>query len=337
MKSYQSHIARLASDRAARADEPSRPLIYECRGDQPSLDHFCEWLHQESSRLLAESTEWGAVLFRGFPVRDSHDFDRVVSSFGLENFPYYESLSNAVRINYTPRVFSANEAPPTVKIYLHHEMAQTPIYPERLFFFCQQPAAEGGQTPLCRSDLLWQTIEQTFAEFAERCRCLGLRYTHVMPPEEDFGSGMGRSWASTLRASSTEEAEARLRQLGYQWEWLNDRSLRVTTPRLPAVLQIDGERRSFFNQLLAAYQGWKDSRNDPAGAVRFADGSTIDGSIVGQIAQIAEAITYDHSWQQGDVLLLDNRVVMHGRRIFSGLRKVLASLAEPRKNCWTDS
>jgi hypothetical protein len=45
-----------------------------------------------------------------------------------------------------------------VAIYLHHEMAQTPIYPSRLFFFCEQPATEGGATPICRSDVLWERL-----------------------------------------------------------------------------------------------------------------------------------------------------------------------------------
>ena len=43
-------------------------------------------------------------------------------------------------------------------------------------------------------------------------------------------------------------------------------------------------------------------------------------------ADIAEDLTFDVPWQDGDVALVDNYVAMHGRRTFSGTRKVLASL-----------
>ena len=43
-------------------------------------------------------------------------------------------------------------------------------------------------------------------------------------------------------------------------------------------------------------------------------------------ADIAEALTFDVPWQDGDIALVDNYVAMHGRRTFSGTRKVLASL-----------
>jgi hypothetical protein len=51
---------------------------------------------------------------------------------------------------------AANEAPASVMLCLHHEMAQTPIHPSKLFFFCEQAAESGGATPLCRSDVLWE-------------------------------------------------------------------------------------------------------------------------------------------------------------------------------------
>jgi alpha-ketoglutarate-dependent taurine dioxygenase len=42
--------------------------------------------------------------------------------------------------------------------------------------------------------------------------------------------------------------------------------------------------------------------------------------------RLAETLTVDLQWQQGDVALIDNLRVMHGRRAFAGERRVLASL-----------
>ena len=38
------------------------------------------------------------------------------------------------------------------------------------------------------------------------------------------------------------------------------------------------------------------------------------------------SFTFDIPWQSGDVAVLDNFLVMHGRRPFEGKRAVLASL-----------
>ncbi len=150
-------------------------------------------------------------------MTNPEDFDAVVSAFNFPNFSYADSLSNAYRINYTPRVFSANEAPSDITIFLHHEMAQTPIYPSKLFFFCQTAADEGGATPICRSDVLWKRLCEQCPDFAEACRVRGLKYSNVMPAETDESSGMGRSWQSTFSVDTREAAEARLAKLaGYQ-------------------------------------------------------------------------------------------------------------------------
>jgi Taurine catabolism dioxygenase TauD, TfdA family len=302
------------------------PLVLECQSAGIARDAACAWVNARRDELLAQAAEHGAVLFRGFPLATADDFDAFVAAFDLPNFPYDESLSNAVRINKTPRVFTANEAPPTVNIYFHHEMAQTPMYPSRLFFFCEQPAAEGGATPLCRSDILWERLAERQPRFAGDCEAKGLKYTNVMPSENDPASGMGRGWQSTLRAKTPAEAEDRLRGLGYSWEWLPGSELRATTPVLPAVRQLNGNRKSFFNQLIAAFQGWKDARNDPSKAITFGDGTPLDREAVDVATQIAEDIAFDVPWQKGDVALVDNFVTMHGRRTFSGTRKVLASL-----------
>ena len=205
-------------------------------------------------------------------------------------------------------------------------MAQTPIYPSRLFFFCEHAAETGGATPLCRSDILMERLRVECPEFVARCEKFGLKYSNVMPAADDPTSGMGRSWQQTLNAKDKASAENRMRELDYSWKWLPDDSLRVTTPQLPAIRDLGDGRVSFFNQLIAAYNGWKDSRNDPLKSMTHGDGTPLDADAVATASRLAEELTFDLNWQTGDVALVDNFVVMHGRRTFSGTRKVLASL-----------
>ena len=169
-------------------------------------------------------------------------------------------------------------------------------------------------------------MEQEIPEFAKACEEKGLLYTNIMPAENDPNSGMGRSWQSTFRAETKEEAESRMLELGYSWEWLEDGCLKATTPVLPAVRVLPDGRKTFYNQLIAAFKGWKDSRNDPSKAITLGDGTALDKDAVLKAADLAEEITFDVPWQNGDVALVDNYLVMHGRRTFSGTRKVLASL-----------
>ncbi|MBL6706050.1 MAG: TauD/TfdA family dioxygenase [Planctomycetaceae bacterium] len=307
-------------------DGEAFPLVYECRGEGADLKSVEDWLRQSRATLDRQIREAGTVFFRGFPLSTDQDFDRFIRAFDYPNFRYEDSLSNAVRVVRTERVFTANEAPPNVTICLHHEMAQTPVYPSRLFFFCEHPAEQGGATPLCRSDILFERLLSEFPEFVDDCETKGLLYTNIMPAENDPTSGMGRSWQSTFRAETRDEAEQQLQKLGYSWEWLPNGCLRSTTPVLPAVMEVEPGRRTFFNQLIAAFHGWKDSRNDPTKAVTFGDGSLLNPETMDRVAVIAEELTFDVPWQKGDVALVDNRVVMHGRRTFSGTRKVLASL-----------
>jgi hypothetical protein len=87
----------------------------------------------------------------------------------------------------------------------------------------------------------------------------------------------------------------------------------------------DGSR-AFFNQLIAAFFGWQDARNQPQKAICFGDGSAIDGDAMSLAIDLAEELTVELAWQRGDVAIVDNFRVMHGRRPFQGERRVLASL-----------
>ena len=302
-------------------DDSVFPCIVVNNNNASTVEEAVAFIRANKSELAKKLRSSGAVLFRGFPVNSAETFDTFSAGFDYDNFTYQESLSNAVRINFTERVFTANEAPKDVEIYLHHEMAQTPISPSKLFFFCKSAAEEGGATPLCRSDKLFSAFKQFDSQLADDFEQKGLKYTTYMPAADDATSGQGRSWKSTLSVETKDEAHRKLTELGYEWEWLEDGSLKAITPVLPAVVTLENGVQVFYNQLIAAYMGWKGVRENPSVAITFGDGSAIPKQGLEKIVELSKEFTFDLAWQDGDVALVDNEMAMHGRRPFTGERK----------------
>ncbi len=303
------------------------PLVYKSYSKKNNIDDVNSWLKLKKNKLLDQLESHGAILFRGFPIKNDIEFDRFVDSFKLENLLYDDTLSNAIRLNRTTRVFTSNEAPSNIPIFLHHELAQTPLFPSHLFFFCERPSHRGGETILCRSDVLLEHLIKKVPDFITTCEKLGVRYKNIMPASEDKQSGQGRSWCNTFGTNKKELAEEKLRALNYDWEWKEDGSLIVTTSPRPAIRKTQNNRRVFFNQLIAAYLGWKDKRNNPQKTICFGDGSNIPNSIMSTISEIADQLSFNLKWKKGDIAMVNNLLVLHGRKPFQGNRSVLASLA----------
>lgn len=271
----------------------------------------------------------GFVVFRGYGIASDSDFHRFIECFGLDNFRYADSFSNAVRHNRSERVFTANEAPPNVEIFLHHEMAQTLIFPGALFFFCEKAAESGGATPVCRSDLTLKSLEDKNPTFVTKLREMGVKYRNSMPSEANLESGQGRSWKDTLTVKTEREAEEKLSSLGYRFNWLDDGTLSVQTPALAAVDHFGRGKEVFFNQIVAAAAGWTVAADDKEPRLCFGDDTPMKQEDLTDAINAAYQHTVDLDWQTGDVALLDNLKVMHGRRPFEGSRSVLASLCNP--------
>jgi hypothetical protein len=120
------HVEEVGVDGQQKYSDGVFPLVLTCQ-TPATLDGATAWIAENRRQLRDRTVHHGAILFRGFPLSDAEDFDRFITAFDLPNFPYEDSLSNAVRVVKTPRGFTANEAPPSVTIFLHHEMAQTAL------------------------------------------------------------------------------------------------------------------------------------------------------------------------------------------------------------------
>jgi hypothetical protein len=87
-----------------------------------------------------------------------------------------------------------------------------------------------------------------------------------------------------------------------------------------------GWAKGVFNQLIAAFRGWEDTKNSSEKSICYGDDSPISNDDMVVVIKLADELTFDILWQTGDVVLVDNFVTMHGRRPFEGQRRMLASL-----------
>ncbi|CAI7731637.1 unnamed protein product [Closterium sp. NIES-53] len=202
-----------ASDASAPASSSSSPQAVSLATSAsspsdaaaPHVSDAVAWIRANREWLLDTWQLHGAVLLRGLPLESPCDFNEVVEAFGLDELPYVGGA--APRTKVAPRVFTANESPPDQKIPFHHEMAQVPEYPTRLFFFCQTPPASGGETPILPSCELTRRLALTHPSFVAQLRAKGLLYVRVLPEEDDPSSAIGRGWKSTFLTQDKEEAQ----------------------------------------------------------------------------------------------------------------------------------
>lgn len=286
-----------------------------------------EWIHEHKDRLKEQLLEHGAILLRGFPLRGAEAFENALDTAEFVNMPYVGGAAPREEVTHG-RILTANESPPEEPIPFHHEMAQVPNPPAYVFFYCEIAASVGGSTPIVHSHTVYKRFKQIHPEFCSKVEKQGVRYRRVMPAYDDNTSPIGRSWRSTFLTEDRKEAERKMQEIGTSWRWLENDELFTETAVVPAIrVEKRSGKATFFNSMVAAYTGWQDCRNDAKTAVVCADGSLMNGDVLVQTAQAMKEEAVAFKWQEGDMLWIDNSLVLHSRQPFSGKRRILASIA----------
>jgi hypothetical protein len=83
---------------------------------------------------------------------------------------------------------------------------------------------------------------------------------------------------------------------------------------------------TFHNSVVAAFLGWEDSRNDRKKSICFGNNEIMDETILESIAGFMEANKVSYKWKAGDFFAINNRLVMHSRNPYTGIRRVYAAM-----------
>jgi alpha-ketoglutarate-dependent taurine dioxygenase len=288
------------------------------------------WYADHRVRLEERLLAHGALLFRGFGIGSQHALEHVVSGIGGPALDYVDG--NSPREKLGAGVYTSTEYPPEFFISLHNELSYSSRWPARLFFCCVTAPAEGGETPLADSRAILRRLRPDVRDAFIDKSVKYIRNLHG-------GSGFGPSWQKTFETEDRAAVEAFFRGTGTGIRWNDDASLTVTQIRPAIARHPQTGEAVWFNQadqfhpsthpqaihdaIMALYEGREDMIPQTAS---FGDGTPIDPSMLEEVRRTVREEMRLFSWQRGDLLLIDNMLVAHGRSPFKPPRKILVSM-----------
>ena len=275
-------------------------------------------------KLLVEHK---ALVFRGFGLAKA-DLDQAIDKLLAKRLAYVHG--NSPRTKVGSNLYTSTEYPPEYTISMHNELSYSHSWPARLLFYCDQAPETGGATPVVDAAAWLAALDPQVREAYRG----GVRYVQNL----HGGFGFGKSWQDTFETDDRAAVESFLADAEAQWEWKSDGGLRVTQLR-PATTRhpVTGDE-VWFNQ---SDQWHPATLDDEAGAalvdalgedelpqfVTFADGTPIPAAYVTQVRDRGLELAVDVDWHAGDLLVIDNVLVAHGRRPFTGPRRVLVAMS----------
>jgi len=119
--------------------------------------NLVQWAGEARSLINSLLLQHGAILFRGFGIQHLDDFESLMRAVSDDLLEY--SYQSTPRTSLSKFVYTSTEYHPELTIPLHNEMSYARDWPMKIWFFCVDPAAENGLTPLADSRRVYERID----------------------------------------------------------------------------------------------------------------------------------------------------------------------------------
>ena len=248
----------------------------------------------DESAIREKFKQHGALLFRGF------DFDLDIFAAMTQKFCVTAAFNRSEDreiLDDKGRIQTVNLG---VKEFpLHPELSREPWKPDVCFFASLKDQTEGGETVVCDGVEIVKRMPPDIYKALESRRLL---YQQPLRRDEM------RLWLNTDDPSD-DQLQSPPGHCPFSFSVTSNKTIirRFSRPALHTPMFTD--ELAFGNFLFFAWFGLN-VRNFPT----FEDGSTVPVSLLNQIKEISDEITYPVAWQKNDLVMVDNTRFMHGRR-----------------------
>jgi non-ribosomal peptide synthetase component F/alpha-ketoglutarate-dependent taurine dioxygenase len=300
------------------------PLVIQPNSTEVDL---MSWAENNRDYLDTQLFKHGAVLFRGFNVKSTSEFENFAQTICPNLFAEYGDLP---RIGEGGKVYGSTPYPADKAILFHNESSHLHCFPLKIWFYCVQPAAKGGETPIVDCRKAYQLLRPKLREILATKQLMYVR---------NYTDGLDVSWQKFFHTNDKSVVETYCIKNKINFEWYDDNSL-ITRQIRPALLNHPQTGEPvFFNQiqlhhisyldtevresLLSSFGEQKLPRN-----VYYGDGNPIEDSVITEINEIYRQCSTSFIWHKQDILMLDNILVAHGRNPYIGSRKIVVAMGE---------
>jgi amino acid adenylation domain-containing protein len=288
---------------------------------------LADWAKNNREFIEAKLLQHGGILFRGFIGPAVSAFEQFALSICSELFGEYGDLP---REGVSPKVYGSTPYPADKAILFHSESSHLHRWPMKIWFFCVQPAQQGGETPIVDCRKIYQLLDPKLREkFAQKQIMYVRNYT----------DGLDVSWKDFFQTEDKSVVEEYCRQAGMEFEWTAGNNLRTRKIRPAIAKHPKTQEMVFFNQLPLHHISCLDAatrasllsvfgeENLPRN-VYYGDGTPIEDSVMEEIQAVYAQAAVSFPWQAGDILMLDNMLAAHSRNPFIGSRKIVVAMGE---------
>ncbi|HWU88069.1 MAG TPA: TauD/TfdA family dioxygenase [Kofleriaceae bacterium] len=252
------------------------------------------------------------LLLRGFAA-DIAAFKAFTSAMTGDFVDYRGGSFKREKIQGDPTLLSVTAAEQRSSIPFHGEMYYKRIRPSVLWFYCDRPPSRLGETTLCDGRELYRSLSARTRDMLERKPLVyRVNYTleslHEIYESDDLGQ---------IRQRCAEDGVSL---------HIDGRHCH-TEFEGPAVHRNDAGEPCVINNILPMALAELLLRRRER-QVRYSDGRRLSMGVVLELLFKSHRLGLAVPWQRHDVLMIDNRTIMHGRRrIADPARKILVRMS----------
>lgn len=320
--------------------------------------NLISWANENQQEIAKAIGQFGAVVFNGFEIdKNIEGFHKAFTA--ITGMPPQKYKGDVPRDELGANIYKSTAVANAHAIPPHQEVAGGYIENKPLYisFFCKKaPTPNSGRTEVVRVKEVTKKIKEMMPEFWEKLRKTKLDYEMTYLPSDSCRSRWIR-WLNPSHATiekrfgttNKEEIAKQCKEEGLICEW-DGEWCKVTRKGVPGIIEVDGEELFcnaihldkfnpalvgnrcmtflayilyFFAWVILTYWSSRSMQFN----VKFEDGTEISPCDASKLLTILQESQEGRDWQDGDLMVIRNDIMMHAKTPHEGERELAVAMA----------